>query len=180
MNKYFYISREKEFYDNNSLIEKIREDKFVTADTVLVNVMPDYSSLLCQYANHKFSIFNNYELLPQISLEIPYPTMSQIVDRDTEEVENFERYLPLWVHKHIVRGYKYLFMTSDISGGKEFLRINSYMKSKLDPENYSYAATYVEDSSQFNPEFFTERYDARTKGNILYQWENAFNPNWNY
>lgn len=169
------ITIQKEVEDSRRLAEKIREDGWMDSDTLIVNCSPDYSSICCQVINHSLSSGNRHELYEQLSLEMPYPTMSQIFNRDTGEWELFSKYLPLWVSRQDKKA-KYLFIDSATVRGKNFSLLKSACLNRL---NYKLASLYVEESSLLIPDYYVERYSQKD-GGLIFEWENPLNPNWNY
>lgn len=178
--KYYHITYTKEISDTFKLIEKIKEENWVDSATVIVNCMPDYSSIPCQIINHKLSYLNQNELFEQISLELPYPVMSQVWDRQAFKYEQFDRYLLEWVSGNIGYYYKYLFITSNITTGKSLFNIGSILRSKIGRENYRFGTLYLDKDAKYKPDYYAEEFSANEKGNILFEWENSQNPNWNY
>lgn len=179
-NNYFHISYGKELVDSNLLIEKIKEEGWVSSSTVLVNCSPEYSSGLVQLVNHKLSYLNNNELFECIPLEMPYPNMSQIYNPTERDYELFDKYLIDWTRKYLTKSNDYLFISVATLRGKNFGKIKMAIKSKLEVENFRFASIYLESSSLFIPDYYTEKFDKDKQGGLLFQWENTDNPNWDY
>lgn len=180
MDKYFYISYEKELKDSILLIEKIKEEGWISPSTVLVNCSPDYSSRLVQLVNHKLSYLNGNEPFECIPLEMPYPTMSQIYNPCEGEYELFDKYLTEWTRKYITKGNNYLFINSGTLRGRNFTKVKLSIKTKLEYENYRFASLYLQSSSIFQPNYYVEEFDKEKQGGLLFEWENVNNPNWDY
>lgn len=176
MDNYYKIGMEKEIKDSYKLADIIMRDNWVDNETVIVNCSPDYSSIVCQIVNHHLSSNNNHELREQLLLEMPYPTMSQIWNKDTGEWELFSKYLPLWVTK-LDRSCKYLFIDSATIRGKNFSLLRTNILNKVD---YKLASLYVEESSLLIPDYYVEKFSQSSKGGLIFEWENPLNPNWNY
>ncbi len=170
-----FISIEKEVVDSYKLADIIMRDGWIDEDTIIVNCSPDYSSLTCQLVNHRLSSNNNHELYEQITLEMPYPIMSQIWNNDSREWEDFNKYLPLWVNK-LSRSNKYLFIDSATIRGKNFSLVKTNMLGKFD---YKLASLYVEENSLVIPDYYSEIFSQK-EGGLIFEWENPLNPNWNY
>lgn len=177
-NNYFFVSEQKELKDTEILIDLIKRENWIDDNTIIINCSPDYSSSLCQRLNHKLSYLNNNELYLQLSLECPYPIMNQIWNPDNFEYEVFDHYLKNWVIKNIKSSYKYLFVDSGVLRGKNFNKINQAI-SKLDIDR-RFASLYVQDDSIFTPDFYTEKFNFKKQGGLLFSWENSDNKNWNY
>ena len=165
------IDINKEITDSYKLAYMIGEDGWIDDNTIIVNCSPDYSSIVCQIVNHTLSSFNNNELHEMITLEMPYPTMSQIWNSDSKQWELFSRYLPMWVNK-LDKNYKYLFIDSAVIRGKNFFLLKSAILGKID---YKLASLYVDESSILIPDYYIEK-----ASQVIFSWENPANPNWNY
>lgn len=170
------ITLTKEIKDIQRLSKLIREDAWLSSSTILVNCSPDYSSILCQVLNHSLSTENENELYEQITMEMPYPTMSQVWDKDSREYLPFDRYLSNWV-RSISSSYSYLFLDSGCLRGKNFSKVKSLIKDRLSPSQYRFACLYLEEGSIFLPDYYVEKVD---KDSLIFEWENPLNPNWNY
>lgn len=178
MSKYFNISKEKEFQDSKRLADLIIKDDWIDKDTIIVVCSPDYSGICCQVINHKLSYTFNHELLDQLYLEMPYPTMSQIFNMETSEYQPYDRYLKDWINSNIHSGFKYLFIDSATCRGKNFAKLKSVLRG--DSENFKFASVYLQDDSIFIPDYFIQKFNQKEQGGILFEWENPNNPNWNY
>jgi hypothetical protein len=167
------ISYDKEIKDTHAIALQIEKDGWMSRDTIIVCCSPDYSSLTCQILNHSLSHLNGNELYDQLSLEMPYPTMSQIWDREKGEYILFDRYLAQWVAHNIHNGYHYLFVDSATLRGRNFSKVKSLLK--ISPSNYRFASLYLQEDSIFTPDYYVERIDKP-----IFEWENPLNPNWDY
>jgi len=174
----YQIPINKELEDIDKLSKIIENSNWVSKSMIIVNCSPDYSSICTQMVNHKLSHLNDNELFEQMYLELPYPNMSQIWNRDTCEYEYFDRYLSLWVAKYIKSGYNYLFVDSATIRGKNFNKVKLSIKQYLDPNEYKFASLYVEEKSIFLPDFYVEKYCTDINGELTFSWENENNPNW--
>lgn len=177
MSNLYHISYVKERFDTMKLVEIIEKDSWIDSNTILVTCSPDYSSNVSQILNHKLSYLNRNELYENIPLEMPYPIMSQVWDRETSEVIGWDRYLLQWVNKYINPTFKYLFIDSATLRGKNFSRVNSVVKTKADVK---FASLYLQDDSIFIPDYYVEKFSKEKKGGLIFEWENSDNPNWNY
>ncbi len=176
----FKISFEKEVKDSLELSKLIRNDKWINANTIIINCSPDYSSIPCQIINHSLSDLNSNELLEQISLEMPYPIISQIWNRETAEYELYDKYLIKWISQYISSDYQYLFIDSATLRGKNFSKLKSVLRNKLPDANYMFASLYLQDDSVFIPDYYIEKFNFINQGGLIFEWENPKNPNWNY
>lgn len=167
-NKYFIVSRDKEFYDTEKLIEKVKSDKWIDSDTIIVNCMPEYSSSLSMILNHKLSHLNENELFANVKMEIPNFDMSQVWN-DRMEYQHFDIYLKEWYNKYIQNGYKYLFVTSGIADSRSLNKIRLTIRTILEPDNYRFASLYNVKGSSFVPDYQVEDFD----GKLIFWWQNG-------
>lgn len=170
-----YVTFDKEIEVYNKLIESIRLDEFVDSNTILVNCSPEYSSILTQLANHKLSHLNSNELFYQIPLEMPFPVMSQVYNKETGEIEIFDKYLIRWGISKLYRTYKYLFLSSATLSGKSLRQVQLAVKTRLDSDNFRFAVAFHNEKSIFNPHYIGTTYEDT----VTFQWENMNNPNKN-
>lgn len=180
MDKYFFITVQKEQSDSIQLIECIKKDGWVDNDVIIINCSPDYSSRVVQLTNHKLSYLNGNELFEVIDLPMPYPTMSQIWNPQSHKYELFDRYLIDWARQHINKNHKYLFVDSGTIRGKNFNKLKMVTRNILEPLQYRFASLYKEEKSIFNPDYYVEIYSNEKQGGLLFEWENTNNPNWDY
>lgn len=175
VSKYYYISLEKEIADSYRLAELIRKDEWMDDNTIIVNCSPDYSSITSQIVNHRLSIDNSHELYEQLYLEMPYPTMNQVWNRDSWEWEKWDKYLQIWFTQ-IDKDNKYLFLDSGVIRGQNFSKLRVFARG-LD---YKLASLYVEEKALVTPDYKVEVFSSAEQGGLLFEWENPLNPNWNY
>lgn len=176
--KYFIVDFEKEVKDSKKLADIIRNDKWISPGTIIVNCSPDYSSIVCQIINHNLSDINKDELFEQIPLEMPYPIMSQIWNRDSSEYEIYDKYLLKWINKFISSDLQYLFIDSGTLRGRNFYKLHQCLRVKND--NFRFASLYLQDNSIFTPDYYVEKFNFDNQGGLIFEWENPKNPNWNY
>lgn len=169
------IGLDKELADSKRLSLLIGEDKWIDSHTIIVCCSPDYSSLTCQLLNHSLSHLNKNELYDQLFMEMPYPTMSQVWDRNSGDYIYYDRYLTKWVVENIRDGYKYLFVDSAVLRGKNFSKVKASLSNKIDSSKVRFASLYVQENSVFTPDYYVEKVDSP-----IFEWENPLNPNWNY
>lgn len=174
--KYFHISSVKEESDTGALLDIIKASKWVDSSTILVNCSPDYSSTLTQQINHKLSYLNKNELFEVINMEMPYPTGNQVWDNTDKIYLPFDSYLKKWMMQ--VTANKYLFIDSGTLRGKNFNKVRLALNSSK--AEYRFASLYVQDDSIFTPDYYVEKFNKQEKGGLLFYWENADNPNWDY
>lgn len=170
------ITYHKEIQDIQKLSNLIKEDGWLTSTTVLVNCSPDYSSLMTQVLNHSLSTDNSNELYEVLTMEMPYPTMSQVWDKDSKEYLPFDRYLSSWV-RSISSSYSYLFLNSGCLRGKNFSKVKALVRERLQPSQYRFGCLYLQEGSIFQPDYYVERVE---KNSLIFEWENPLNPNWDY
>lgn len=178
--EYFFISLEKEMKDIDSLVCRMSDEKWLDSSTVLVNCSPDYTSITCQILNHKLSFLNKNDLFEMVNLQMPYPIMSQVWNPESQEYETYEHYLQKWTTTYLRTDLKYLFIDSGTLRGVNFTKLDAYVKRKLDRQNYRFATLYLQDDSKFEPDYYIQKFNKKDQGGLLFWWENADNPNWDY
>ena len=171
------IAMEKEIEDSIKLSDLIEKDNWIDSDTVIVNCSPEYSSIVCQIVNHRLSRINGNELFEQLYIEMPYPNMNQVWNKETGEYETFEAYLNSWTRTYLNKDYKYLFIDSGTLRGKNFTKVKTSLKGKVDAR---FATLYLQDDSIFTPDYTVEKFNFNNQGGLIFSWENPKNPNWNY
>lgn len=167
--EYYYINSSKEAFDTQVVVDKIKTDRWVDSDTILVNCSPEYSSILTQNLNHRLSHMIKDELFEVLPFEMPYPIMNQVWNSNDRNYEKHDYYVKNWLNKYIYSGYKYLF----ISSGKHNF---DKLKLSLQGIDYKLCSLYVE-YDRLVPDYYGEIY-YKTQGSLLYSWENVNNPNW--
>jgi hypothetical protein len=177
---YFWISPEKEMLDIDKLVYKIVSDSWIDKDMIIVNCSPDYSSLATMLLNHRLSHVNKNELFPVITLEMPYPNMSQVWDCIEDKYILYDTYLDKWIKRHVYPSGKYLFLDSGTLRGKNFNKLKLCLQGKIERENYKLASVYLQSSSILKPDYYVQEFDFEKDGGLLFWWENFENPNWNY
>lgn len=171
------VSFSKEINDSLILARMIEEDGWVDDNTIIVCCSPDYSSITCQILNHALSNSNDGELLAQVYMEMPYPTMNQIWNTSSKEYELFDKYVVNFVSS-LDKNYKYLLVDSATLRGKNFTRARQCMNARsLDSR---YASVYLQDDSIFIPDYYVEKFSKTEDGGIVFQWESPLNKNWDY
>lgn len=166
----YFVSYEKEVQDTLVLVNELRESNWVSSDMVIVNCYPDYSSIVSQIVNHKLSYMNRNELYEQINLEMPYPSMAQIWNRNTFEYEMYDRYLAEWVNKNVSQDMKYLFVTALMVSPAPFTKLKGLMRDKAD---YKIVSLYSQ--SSIDTDFNIKQVPAQDR--ILFGWQNSNNKN---
>lgn len=169
------VSFEKEISDSKKLARIIEADKWIDGNTIIVNCSPDYSSIVCQIVNHELSRINKNELFEMFPLEMPYPNMTQVWNKDSGNYENFSFYLDCWIKKYLRSEYKYLFIDSGTIRGKNFTHVKSMIKGKSD---IKFGCLYLQDTSIFTPDYYVEKFNFNNQGELVFEWENLKNPNW--
>jgi hypothetical protein len=165
----FHIPYQKELHDSLSLVNQLYNSGFVNRDTVLVNYFPDYSSRLTQLINHKLSFLNDDELFQQLSLEVPYPLMSQVWNPYSGAYELWDRYLHSWVKANIRDDQRYVFVSTE-----PFLlaKLSVFLKHKAD---YRFVSLYREKKDPA-PHIYIKEYDKLVQGPLLFEWQNINHP----
>lgn len=176
-NKYFHITPEKELADIKKLCTIIADSGWVDNGLIIINCSPDYSSALVMTINHRLSHLNSNELFEIIPLEIPYPTHNQVWNPITKQYENFDSYLKKWVEDNS-QDSKFLFVNSGTLNGRNFNKVHLSIRSRM--ADFRFASVYLQDDSTFTPDFYVQKFNKPSQGGLLFHWENANNPNWDY
>lgn len=170
-NKYHMVTFDKELSDTKELVSLIKNSDWVQPELIIVNCFPEYSSRVAHLVNHCLSHLNGNELFEQIDLQMPYPNMNQVWNQCDRAYQNFSKYLSDWVRLNVHTGSQYLFL----SAAENLNQIRTVVKLKLEPSEYRLATVYIKDGDPV-PDYWIEKYSK----NLLFQWENMDNPNWNY
>lgn len=109
-------------------------------------------------------------------MEMPYPVMSQVWDRQTGEYISFDKYVTSFIGK-LDKNYKYLFVDTATLRGKNFTRVRQSTTAR--DLNVRYASVYLENDSIFTPDYFQEKF-SNISDPLIFEWENSLNKNWNY
>lgn len=157
-NKYFRISREKEFKDIGTLIKMLQP--IVTEKTVIVNCSPDFSSMISQRVIHSY--FDNP--LQMINFDMPYPNteFEKVYDLHCKE---FAQNLEPNTH--------YIFIDSGILRGRNFKtlydNLNIYAHKST---NYDFSCLYCQDDAIFTADYCVDYFSREEDGMLLFWWEN--------
>lgn len=179
MSKFIHISPDKEQVDSAALIKLIQEDGWIKSSPTIVNCFPEYSSSLVQLLNHKLSHLNKNELFDILTLDMPYPNMSQVYNSKSGVYESFDRYLVDWVRENITSRINFLFVYSKVITGRNLSKLKVALRPHIEPNQVRFASLYMHDYSIFKPDFVVEQF-SKDKGTVLFHWENSNNKNWKY
>lgn len=138
------ITYDKEIKDTLHLASIIREDGWVDDSTIIVCCNPDFSSITSQIITHQLG-GNEMRLL-----EMPLPTMSQILDRQEGTYQQYDRYVIDWVNR-MESDYQYLFLSSS-THEPSFTKLRNVLRTRSYP--YRFAAVYRD---SFQPDYFVEQ-----------------------
>jgi hypothetical protein len=168
------ITPERELRDHSSLVQRVVNDGFVDENTIIVNVAPEYSSRLTQYAAHKLAYLADNNLIEVVNLNLPAKGMNQVWDAGDGQFRMFDNYLYDWVVNNYRKDTKYLFLTSSIFSGKHLRKLELLLNNKLKTwgeleSNYRIGTTYVHTDAVVNPDFFVEEFEESVP---LFFWEN--------
>jgi hypothetical protein len=180
MTDYFRIPFQKEVEDAKKLAGIIKKDEFMDGNTLIVTCSPDYSSISSQIINHELSKDNSHELYEQLFMEMPYPTMSQVYNREMGTYELYDRYLQFWMKNYIDSSSRYLFFDTGVLRGKNFAKLKLSLKDRIEKERIRFACLYLQEESAFIPDYYVEKFSFEKQGGLIFEWENPLNPNWNY
>lgn len=151
------MSSEEEILLYREMITDLKESKWVTADTVIVNCLPQSSSIMCQYINKAFS---TSEGLDQVDLHLPQDGWSQVWNRELGEYQFFDNYLKLWVSDNIKKSHSYLFLS--LYDTSHLYKVMLSIRSKAG--DYRFGTIF--NTTSWEPEFFVKK----TRKPIM-EWE---------
>lgn len=172
MEKYFYISPEKEYADTLKLVKLIEESNWVDEHMVIVVCSPEYSSQLCQQLNHRLSYLNGNKPFDMDFLEMPYPN---------EQTLSKEEYIDLCDKlgkRYCNTNKKLLLVDSGCLRGSNFTILDNVLEAWLGPNQKKYGCLYIQDNSIFEPDYVAETFNFNEQGGLLFSWENVNNPYW--
>lgn len=156
-NKYFRISRQKEYRDIKKLIEMLRP--IITKDTIIVNASPDYSSIISQQVIHAY-FDNPLQMQP---FDMPFP--------NTE----FEKLYPNYCREFaesLQPNTHYVFIDSGILRGRNFKTLNdNLMMYAHKSTSFDFACLYCQDDAIFNADYCVDWFNKEEDGMLLFWWE---------
>lgn len=121
-------------------------ERFTPADTMVLNVSPDYSSTVAMHVAHHLS--KDGEMLPITGVDVPYPD-----EIDTLYKQEF--YMLLQNLQYTTR--KYILVEAAVLTGKNYTWMIEMMKSfGIDPDNILTVALYERFDSIFKCAFVGE------------------------
>lgn len=169
MNKYHYISYEKESWDSEQLVELIKAEQWVGRDSVIVTMDSNYSSRLSQFVSHKLSHLNGNEFFEKSTLEIPNQGGIFIYNQCILDYQFYDKYLGEWALNNLVKGYRYLFIYAGPTNDKPLCKAQAVIRTTYPDIQVRFCSPYKEKDSFFHLDYCVEDYD----GKLLYEWENS-------
>lgn len=157
-NKYFRISREKEYKDIQTLIKMLKP--IVTKDTIVVNCSPDYSSIISQQVIHAY--FDNPLCMECFNMPFPNTEFEKVYDKHCEE---FAKTLEPNTH--------YIFIDSGILRGRNFKTLYENLLLYADNSiEFDFACLYSQDDAIFGADYCVQFFNKEKDGMLLFWWEN--------
>lgn len=157
MEKYFRISREKEYKDIKKLIELLRP--IITKDTIIINCSPDYSSIINQQVIHAY-YDNPLQMCP---FDMPFP--------NTEFEKVYPSYCKEFAEK-LEPNTHYIFIDSGILRGRNFKTLYNNLELHTHKStNYHFACLYCQDDAIFNADYCVDWFNREEDGMLLFWWE---------
>ena len=157
-NKYFRVSREKEYKDIGILIKML--ESVVTKNTIIVNCSPDYSSIISQRVIHAY--YDNPLQMTNFDMPFPNTPFEEIYG---EHCKQFAETLEPNTH--------YVFIDSGILRGRNFKTLYyNLMMYAHKSTSFDFACLYCQDNAIFNADFCVEWFNREEDGMLLFWWEN--------
>ena len=161
-------THENEVYEN--LVISIANNLKFTLDpetTLILNVSPDYSSIVSQKLSHHFS--NNGEIVDVLNIEVPYPDETNIewyLDKITKLLE----YIKQWDYENFV------FVEAGVIRGGNYNMIQDEFLKHYKEENLLFTSLFQNIHSKFSCDCVGEFYNNE-KQDLTFYWE-RFNKHW--
>jgi hypothetical protein len=167
-----FVSLEQENTHSNYLIQNLINSGWLQPDTVLVNVVPEYSSRLTQLINQKTSFLNRNELFEQINLSVPPKGMSQVYSYEAKAYITFDKYLLEWVNRYVTPSSRFLFIKDTTFTGRSLNKIRLVLKSKLEEiDQMRFLSLYCQQDSVLVPDFVHRKFEKENPP--VYFWQNT-------
>lgn len=165
----FYISPSLEDVIYYNLLKKIKDNrlfKIENTNTLILNISPDYSSIISQRLSHALS--TNGEIIDVVSIEVPYPDE---ID-NTEYIEHINEVLSRIRNKYI----NFIFVEAGVIRGSNYKMINNIFSQKYSDDNLLYTALFENIHSNFKSDCVGEYYNDNVQ-DLTFYWE-TFNNHW--
>lgn len=124
------ISIQEEYEDAIELSQIIQFDGWFDEEVILVNCMPEYSSLSMQLLNHSLS--HSSSLHEIISHEMPLEERSQVWFAEEGKFCSYNYYLTQWSIRNINKRFKYLFFITRLTREAELFQLRRALKGEVD------------------------------------------------
>jgi len=159
----YFITREKEWELIQRLVTLVDVRECSHTNTAVLMISPDYSATVAMHLAHSWS--NNGEILPIISVDVPYPdeTAGQYIHDLTQKMKQLEQYSKLiLVEAGIIRGSNWAWILKVLTTVMKFKREDITLVALCENINSSvksdYVAEYYDDNSH-ELMFYFERYN---------------------
>ena len=166
----YFITPDHENDVYRSLLAKIKINEKVYIDdaVLIVNVSPDYSSIITQRLRHALSIKG--EILEVVNIEVPYP--------DETDIEKYADAIKKLVGEIPENYTKFIFVEAGIIRGGNYTMINELFKLRYDSTQLLFTALFENIGSIFQSDCVGEYYDD-SKRDLTFYWE-EFNNHWQW
>ena len=171
MRKEFYISRYQEAVVIDQLLKSIntKYPDMNASNTLVINVSPDYSSIVALQMAHDLSY--DGEIADMVNIDVPYPDEDTLPykEKATNDIRNFFKYNN--------RRYKnYLLVETGIIRGGNYTWLAEHLSNLLSGTIIT-AALYENIGSKFKSDVVGEYYDDTTQ-DLTFYFE-QYNKHWN-
>lgn len=169
--KEYFITPTHEDEAYHTLLSAIKDnDKFVIDhnDTIIINVSPDYSSIVSQRLSHALS--TDGEIIDVTTIEVPYPDETELKSY-TDDIKKLVNELRI---EYMYT--KFIFVEAGIIRGTNYELIKSLFLNNFNPEQLLFTALFENTASIFKSDCIGEYYN-NNKQDLTFYWE-TFNKHW--
>lgn len=161
--KEYFISQQKESEIYDKLYFKINNAFIITPeDTLILNVSPDYSSIISQKLSHEFSSKEG-EIVSVININVPYP--------DETDMKWYNNELNRKLEYLINKDYKnFIFVEAGVIRGSNYQWIKDKFLKYYKEEQLLFTALFQNINSKFKCNCVGEYYDNDTQ-DLTFYWE---------
>ena len=171
MRKEFYIDSISEDITYNKLLRKIKYNKLFKIDntsTLILNVSPDYSSIISQKLRHALS--TDGEVIDVMNIEVPYPD-------ETDNTWYINKIQTLVQELFINDWYEnFIFVEAGIIRGGNYKMIEDLFLKSFNKEQLLFTALFENTQSKFQSKCVGEYYNNDTQ-DLTFYWE-TYNKHW--
>ena len=156
-----YVSYDDEKFLINKLSHNLIIRGFNSANTVVVTVSTDYSSIIGQALRHSLSV--NGEICDGFGIDVPYPdeTWDEQYVKELNDVFEF--------NKHKIKDKKLLLVEAGVIRGGNYAFLDKYLIGK-DVTDFYTVAMYENKGSAYKSSYVGKYYNNATQ-DLTFWWE---------